>query len=290
MKPKLENGTRLVRDSRLRLLWTSQGRWIAPVGRASDRGLAWTRAMGLGLLLVFAPRPASAGTGPYRRPEPAAGSPSARSATTTASVTNAAVRRLDDGRLQLGQVIVDPRQRAVIIPAVVNLTGGLMEYLLVSDTGKVHESVLRTAAQPYHVKTAMLLLGARGATNADPAAFGDPAREIPGDKLMVELAWKLGNVAVRSSAEDWIRNLHTGAPMTRGAWVYTGSWIDSGTFVAQRDGSIVAIIGDPDALVNNPRLGRENDEIWTPNTNALPALQTPVEVILRLEQPSAPAP
>ena len=71
--------------------------------------------------------------------------------------------------------------------------------------------------------------------------------------------------------------------MSRGNWVYNGSRIVEGTFLAQRDGSVVSIIRDPDALINNPRPGRENDEIWQVNTNLVPPLNTPVELLIQLE-------
>ena len=70
--------------------------------------------------------------------------------------------------------------------------------------------------------------------------------------------------------------------MSNGAWVYNGSKVIEGTFIAQRDGSIVSIIFDPLALANNTRPGCENDEIWCVNTNAVPAFNTPVEVTFKL--------
>ena len=66
--------------------------------------------------------------------------------------------------------------------------------------------------------------------------------------------------------------------MIRGEWIYNGSRIVHGTFLAHRDGSIVAVIADPDALVNSPRPGRDDDEIWTANRALVPPVGTPVEV------------
>jgi len=57
----------------------------------------------------------------------------------------------------------------------------------------------------------------------------------------------------------------------------------NGIFLAQREGSIVALIDDVDALANNPRPGNDNDQIWQIKSNALPPLNTPVEVTFKLE-------
>jgi hypothetical protein len=36
-------------------------------------------------------------------------------------------------------------------------------------------------------------------------------------------------------------------------------------------------------VVNNPRPGHDNDQIWEGNTNNLPPLDTPVDVTFKLE-------
>jgi hypothetical protein len=70
--------------------------------------------------------------------------------------------------------------------------------------------------------------------------------------------------------------------MSRGDWVYNGSRVVEGTFLARRDGSLVAIISDPDALINNPRPGRDDDEIWRVNDKLTPPAGTPVQITIEL--------
>ena len=65
-------------------------------------------------------------------------------------------------------------------------------------------------------------------------------------------------------------------------WVYNGSRSSQGVFLAQQDGSIVSLIADPGALVNNPREDRENDELWIVNTNTVPAVNTEVQITFEL--------
>jgi hypothetical protein len=58
--------------------------------------------------------------------------------------------------------------------------------------------------------------------------------------------------------------------------------VGEGSFAAQRDGSIVSVILDPAALINNPRPGRENDDLWIPNEKLLPPPDTSLTVLIRI--------
>ena len=194
----------------------------------------------------------------------------------TSASTNAPLQQIAPGVFQLGLVRLNKADKTVQFPAAINMTNGLVEYFVVTGTGKLHESVLKTEVEPVQIHIAMLLLGAQDAsTNAADT-------NISGSKFSVELSWKNKAAEKHARGEDWVFNQETKSPMSRGDWVYNGSKVIAGIFIAQRDGSIVSIISDPLALANNTRPGRENDEIWSVNTNAVPALNTPVEVIFKL--------
>lgn len=194
--------------------------------------------------------------------------------------TNPPIREISPGLFQMGDVRFDRTRRTIQFPALVNMREGNIEYVVVHATGKTHESLLRTTVQPMHVQLAFLLLGAKGdGTNALPA---DPAVELPGDALQVELSWLAESRTNRAFAEEFVLDRKAGAQAGRGAWVYTGSRLREDGFAAQLDGSIVSLITDPDALINNPRRGREDDDNWLVRTNGLPPLHALVEVTLRL--------
>jgi hypothetical protein len=182
------------------------------------------------------------------------------------------------------------------------MNAGLIEYLLVNAKGKSYESLLRTESEPYEIQLAMLLVGAHGAPQT-PALLAAPSAPFhvnrpaeganspplpvaAGDRISIELAWTASGQEKRARAEDWVLNLATQTNAARGVWIYNGSRVVNGTFIAQRDGSIVAMIDDIDAMVNNPRPGHDNDQIWQVKTNDLPPVETPVEVTFRLENPS----
>jgi len=205
---------------------------------------------------------------------------------------------LGDGRFQIGSVILDKSAKDISFPARVNLDSGLIEYLLVTTNGKAYESLLATSAQPYHIQLAMLLIGAKGATdspalraapvvpfhvNRAPGDASPPPPPPSGDSISIALAWTNSAQAHHISAEDALLNFQTKTNAAPGPWIYNGSRVVNGTFIAQRDGSIVAVIDDLDAMVNNPRPGHDNDQIWQINSNALPPLGSPVEVTFKLK-------
>jgi hypothetical protein len=78
--------------------------------------------------------------------------------------------------------------------------------------------------------------------------------------------------------------------MPRGDWIFNGSEVVQGVFRAAREGSIIAIIDDPDALINNPRPGRDDDELWRVNDRVVPPVGTAVRLTIRRARPDERGP
>lgn len=202
--------------------------------------------------------------------------------------TNAPIRQISPSIFELGKVQLDKAHKTVSFPAFLNMNRGLIEYVIVTSSGKTHESLLRTDAQPYHIHLAMLLLGAKGAgTNTFPE---DPALPIPGDKVSIQINWKAADgKEKRFAIEDLVLNQLAHAKAPAGPWIYNGSRVFQGTFLAQDIGSIASLMTDPDALINNPRPGHENDKIWEILGPSLPPLNSPIQVSIKLlDQPKSP--
>ena len=200
--------------------------------------------------------------------------------TVASSLTNPPIREIGPGLYQIGDVRLDRRQRTIQFPAAVNLSEGNIEYVIVSASGKTHESLLRTSVEPFHLQLAFLLLGAKGAGTNTLAE--DPSASLPGERVQVELSWVAAGKTNRALAAEFVRDRKTGSQASHDSWVYTGSRLREDGFAAQLDGSIVSLITDPDALVNNPRRGREDDDNWLVHTNNLPPLHSPMDVTIRL--------
>lgn len=197
------------------------------------------------------------------------------------SLENAPLKTVAPGVFELGKVRLDKKQKAITFPAVLNMNEALVEYLVVTSNGKTHESLLRTDAEPWHIHVAMLLLGGKG-SQGKPFPE-DKTVPIPGEPLRVEIRWTEKGETKRFRGEEWIIDVARKQTTSPGDWTYTGSRFEEGQFRAQQDGSIISLIEDPDALINNPRPGRDNDDNWRVRTEGLPPLETPVEVTLYLK-------
>jgi hypothetical protein len=203
------------------------------------------------------------------------------------------MREISPGIYEIGKIHLDQKARTVRFPGVLNMNEGIIEYLLVTEQGSVHESLLVCDIQPSELHFAMLLLGAKGSGPDKPAASEIPSGQIDanylktapklkGDKVAITVEWKDRETAKKAAIEDWIFNTLTKKPMERGPWTYNGSLFNDGHFLAQVEGAFAALVTYPSALINNPRQGNDNDAIWTVNEKAIPPVQTPLEISIQI--------
>jgi hypothetical protein len=207
------------------------------------------------------------------------------------ALTNTPVRLVQDGIYEIGAVRLDQRKRTVTFPAELNKSEGLMEYFLVTSYGKTHESILKTKARPYDIHLAMLLLGvhAPGTTNGTGEGLGGPVvhpsrDQLPGDKIEISVKWKAGKDEAQHSVAEMIYKKDVRKLMEQGGWIYNGSVMAHNKFLAQSEGSIISLVTDRTALVNNMGPGHDNDLIWEPNATNLPPASAMVEVTMSIPE------
>ena len=180
----------------------------------------------------------------------------------------------------LGKVHIDARDRSLRFPISINQRSGPVEYALVTDQGKTHESVFRTDTEPTHIHLGLLLLGATPSYARELPT--DPSRKLPGEPVHIEIAWTEGVVERIKPLGAFIVTTNNAATLAPGPWVYNGSVLTGNGIAAQMAGSIVSLWLDPGALINNPRPGRENDELHHANPPAFPADPTRLQMVVRL--------
>jgi hypothetical protein len=213
------------------------------------------------------------------------------------------IREVSPGVFEIGSLRLEQKARTVSLPATVNKAGkdDMLEYLLVNEHGQTHESLLFTSIDPRDLHFAMLLLGAKGGEQKlKPDELGggqindeflQRAPKLQGDAIRITAQWKGTDGEQRTAPiEDWILNLHTRQPMARGAWLYTGSSFLDGVFRAQQEGCFGALVTYPPALINNPREGNSQDDIWAVNAGVVPPVDTALTLTIHLETPPAAAP
>jgi len=210
------------------------------------------------------------------------------------------IREEAPGMYQIGLVHLDQKAMTITFPGALNMNQGLLEYLIVTSLGSTHESLLVTDTPPTDIQFAMLLLGAKGSGSNTPTADQAPPPQIDakylktaprlvGDDVLIRVKWKAGGEEKVVPVEDWLINLQTKKPVSQGSWIYNGSMFGNGHFLAQTEGSVGALVTNPAALINNPRKGNDDDQIWQVNEKAVPPVNAPVQIIIELKlAPAAP--
>ncbi|HEX7261850.1 MAG TPA: YdjY domain-containing protein, partial [Luteolibacter sp.] len=189
---------------------------------------------------------------------------------------------------RIGEVTFDRVRREITIPAIVNMDSGAVEYALVAESGKVHEALFTTKANPREIHLACLLLGI-------PA--GNPKNEAATPvEVKIHVSWdtngpmalhELANLVVMADQPD---AADIGTPLAAGPWSYVSSQMTPVGFAAAAEGSVISLITDPSALVINPRLSAQRDDIHKANSQLIPPKGSPVRIIFTLPASSAMRP
>lgn len=200
-----------------------------------------------------------------------------------------AIKHLGGPDYELKGIRFNETTRSIIIPARVNMIQGLLEYALVHESGKAHESFLTTTISPYDLNVVLLLLNFTPSSTffdfSDKEAGAMPVKnpkEEPKASLLVTLEWKGPDGKTNTARlESLLLNIDQKANAKEGPFTYTGSMVmEDGAFLAKATGSILALYADPAALINNPRKGNDNDDAWIADKTKVPAKDT--EITLKL--------
>ena len=185
------------------------------------------------------------------------------------------VTRIDRDQYAIGGLRLNKRSQEITIPGWVNMDQGQIEYFATTRAGKTHEAVLVLDCRPLHLQTALLLLGLEsGETNMQ---YQGDTTAPQGDSLTITVSWQDENGReVAHPAYELLYDLQRKGAMETTPWLFTGSMVIDGRFMADFDGSIIATYSDPVAVVNNPLSGRVDDTVYEANAEILPKPGTPV--------------
>ncbi len=255
----------------------------------------------VGLAIFFptvAPCVQAGEDGPDKQAQEAGNAVSAKGAG-NAGTGKPSVEKLGDHRYQLGDIVFNGKTREIRFPATMNLEKGLLEYMIVTGDGKIHESLFSTEISPSQLQVVMKLCRYKdGVGDTFDALFPDNEKKGKageaerGSSLRIAVEWIERSEGIeiprRYQLAELMRDLKTEGPVPKGQWIYTGSMVYEGTFIAEAEGTLVAVYIDNGALVNSFRRGADDDERWIANADVTPEIGTPVTVIIAPGVPEFP--
>jgi hypothetical protein len=200
------------------------------------------------------------------------------------------VKKLDGTRYQIGEVTFDEKTREIRFPTKLNLVNGLLEYLVVHQKGKVHESLLTTEISPTHLNLAFILLKYKRSPELYPlpnetGGASDIFPEVTADvkassRVNIDIEWTQDGKTQRLPVNECIQHSVKTTAMPAGPWLYGGSDFSDGQYVPEICGDVIAIFLAPSALLHYPGEDRSDDNVWIPFPKRIPAEGTNVTVII----------
>jgi len=185
-------------------------------------------------------------------------------------------------------IVVDLKAKEVRLEGTVCLQKGALELLICSKGTREHESVVVVQAKPSHVTFALSLLGlghGQPGYRTESGAFSPPAGAAvdilvrfsrpaaDGKAETVEVpAWKL--LRPSGSQSDLEQPLQ---------WVYVGLAGKEDLVASDREGTVACLSNFAEAVLDVPFASTDvnADLLYEANPRIVPAVGTPVEVILR---------
>lgn len=242
-------------------------------------------------LLASAPGPVHAQGGEEPSKQPPSNPAGAKVAGELMEAAKARIKKTGDNEYSLGDIRFSSATHEVRVPATVNMTEGILEYALVHETGKTHESLLRTTVSPTELNVALLLCHYEPHIKEAAQFLPDPRPETKAkmalpmeregaNQVRITARWKDKEGKEHTAKlSDWIRDKKRGAPLELDHWTYTGSFISQTGYAAEHDGSHIALYFDLVSLINCPHAGNTDDELWFVETSTVPPSDTPVTLV-----------
>ena len=188
------------------------------------------------------------------------------------------VKEIRPGIYRVGDVTVDGKLGVVAFPAKVNQLVGLIEYAVVTETGKVHESFLSTKVKPSEIHAGLVLLGAKLPVKIN----AEIAWQVDGKWTRKPIPECVGQYPLEKASELDDKVTAHSFDLKSKEWKWTGSRLRNGKLTADQSGSILSLQPDMDALgLIEPMVDTSHygSHVWPKRA---PDLNASVQVFLRL--------
>jgi hypothetical protein len=188
------------------------------------------------------------------------------------------IEKIGENSYRIGKLILNSAERTVTLNGIFNMEKGIIELFACATGGKTHESVIVLDVIPYHLQVAMILLGMKYKGGVEYQ--GDPTMP-KGDSVEIFASWKIDGKDVTVRAEDLIWDVKQSISMEHTPWIFVGSKMVEGRFMADQEKSLITTFHDPFTIFDNPLQGGSNDELYTINEKLVPKKGTPVTVTIK---------
>lgn len=192
------------------------------------------------------------------------------------------ISEIKPGIFNFGQIEINKGKREISFPAVCNQTSGLIEYALVHEKGKVHESLFRTVLSPKLIHAAMLLLNENPQNEFFQILANDKKQISMIKTIQIFVEWEQNGTRQMKDLSTMVLNQTDNRKLTENAFVFTGSKVIEGIYLAEEDGSIVAVYHDNRATINCLDEQSDLDDVWIANYTTMPPRDLPVTIHFQL--------
>lgn len=165
------------------------------------------------------------------------------------------VQKIREGVYRVGPIEVDTMKKELTVSGRANDNVTTLEFVANTLGGqKAYESAITIDTDAVTFNTALLLLGLDPARSRVPKMHFDPVAP-KGDPLEIWLDWNTPSGPRRARIEQLLYDERTKTTMSEGPWVYTGSTLIDGRYMADIDGVLIGFVHSPAPVIENPRAG-----------------------------------
>lgn len=182
------------------------------------------------------------------------------------------ISEIGPGRYQFGDILIDQNNREFLFPGICNQISGLVEYALVHEDGKVHESLFRTKVRPRFVHACFLLLKEKPETRFFKILDGNVSEWTNLRRIELSIIWEQNNTYHEKPLSSMVINQTDNRELASKSFVFSGSSTIEGQYLAEMDGSIIAVYHDSRAVLNSMDKHSNSDEVWIAHQIAMPPL------------------
>ena len=176
----------------------------------------------------------------------------------------------------MGKILLHRRDRSISFPVEFVEQVSVLEVIVATPEGRLHESLLKADISPLQLQTMLYLLGLSNGPRLDTETLRQ------GDLVDLDIEWTDANgIRQREPIEAWIIDGRTQAPMKREGWVFVGSGIRNDVFLADSEGNICISYSVGSTILDIPDPAGADDTVFTANQDKpRPPTSADVRVLL----------